>query len=157
MVGCLRHWGRAEHCNSWSLFPRRVTTSWWEGNKNVRERQGVLHVPLSRVLLGRQHACFLYFGSYLLQFPVSPRSLFSIQLQIHWWAYSSHDPGISEKCYTNPNYNRAFCHVFKYFSKWSWCSSIVPVLYLLWRKLEIYFWCHFFRLLFFYQPLLYLW
>lgn len=45
------------------------------------------------------------------------------------WAYSSHDPGISEKCYTNPNYNGTLCHVFKYFSKWSLCSSIVPVLY----------------------------
>lgn len=45
--------------------------------KTWGKRQGVLQVPLSRVLLGRQHACFLYFTSYLLQFLASPRSPFS--------------------------------------------------------------------------------
>lgn len=125
MVGCLRHWGRAKHCNSWSLFPRRVTTSWWEGNKKHEGKTGSSsRAPFSG--LTGQAACLLPLF-WVLPPAVSSISQKLIQLQIHWWAYSSHDPGISEKCYTNPNYNRALCHVFKYFVL---NGLYAPVLYL---------------------------
>lgn len=70
-------WGRTEHCNSWNLSPRGCSLHGDKETKTWGKGEGVLQEPPSRVLLGRRHACFPYFGSYLLQFPVSPRSPFS--------------------------------------------------------------------------------
>lgn len=70
-------WGRAEHCNSWSLSPRECSLHGEKETKTWGKGEGVLQEPPSRVLRGRRHACFPCFGSYLLQFPVSPRSPFS--------------------------------------------------------------------------------
>lgn len=103
-------WGRAEHCNSWSLSPRGCSLHGDKETKTWGKGEGVLQEYPSRVLPPA----------------VSGISQKPIQLQIHWWAYSSHDPGISEKCYTNPNYNGFLCHVFKYFLN----GLCAPVLYL---------------------------